>query len=307
MRMLDSADSVKELHTIRDYVRWCTSLMYQHQVYLGHGHINPADEARQLVLNAVHLPWDSDENLLDARLLESERQQVVHYIEQRVIERVPLPYITAEAWFMGLPFYVDQRVLIPRSPIAQLIETEFSPFLRPGPVHRVLDLCSGSGCIGIALAYTFEEAEVDLADISEDALAVAEINIERHGMAGQVTPIASDIFSGVAGQRYDLIVANPPYVDAEDLADMPEEYHHEPALALGSGEDGLELTRKMLAQANDYLAEDGLLVVEVGNSEVHLAEQYPQVPFIWVELPSGGNGVFAIGAGELSQYRHLFE
>ncbi|MGB1238069.1 MAG: 50S ribosomal protein L3 N(5)-glutamine methyltransferase [Pseudomonadales bacterium] len=303
--MLDRTQCIAQLETLRDFIRLCASQMKAHQVYMGHGHVSEIEEARQLVLAAVNLPWDSEEWLLDARLLDAEKERALSFIERRVIAREPLPYIIKEAWFMGMPFHVDERVLVPRSPIAQLIETQFSPFLRPGPLDRVLDLCTGSGCIGIACAYAFEEAQVDLADISEDALVVAQQNIERHALEDQVRALHSDVFSGVEG-RYDLIVSNPPYVDRDDVASMPAEYHHEPEIALGSGDDGLDLCKQILAQACDYLTEDGLLVVEVGNSEVHLMTQFPEVPFTWVDLPGGGNGIFAITAAELSPHRQLF-
>jgi ribosomal protein L3 glutamine methyltransferase len=303
--MIETEQCLASLHTIRDYIRLCFSRMMQQKVYFGHGHISAIDEARQLVLAAVDLPWDSDELVLDAKLLRVEKERVLAFMQRRIEQREPLPYITNEAWFMQMPFYVDQRVLIPRSPIAQLIENQFSPFLKSGPIANILDLCTGSGCIGIACAYAFEEANVDLADISVDALTVATLNIEKHGLTDQVQTIESDLFSEL-NKKYDLIVSNPPYVDKNDLAQMPKEYLHEPELALGSGDDGLDLCKQMLAQASDYLTEDGLLIVEVGNSEIHLMQQYPQVPFIWVELEQGGNGVFAISAEDLQQYRSLF-
>jgi ribosomal protein L3 glutamine methyltransferase len=300
---LDQASLLDELESIRDFVRFTLSNFHEQRLYFGHGTDNAWDEAVQLVLNAVHLPWDTRPEVLDARLTRSEKRRILEYLRQRVAERKPLPYITGEAWFMGLAFTVDERVLIPRSPIAQLIEQDFEPWLRPGPVHRVLDLCTGSGCIGIATALTFVEAEVDLVDISPDALDVARINIDRYELGDRVQAIESDLFTALDPSRpYDLIVSNPPYVDASDLASMPEEYRHEPALALGSGEDGLDITRRILRQAARFLTEDGLLVVEVGNSEVHLMEQYPQLPLVWVELEAGGNGVFVITAAELREH-----
>lgn len=213
-----------------------------------------------------------------------------------------------------MPFYVDERVLIPRSPIAQLLAEGFQPWLGDVYPARILDMCTGSGCIGIACAAYFDMAEVDLVDLSSDALELCQRNIERHGLSERVRAIQSDGFNALQAEqahpeaqlRYDLIVCNPPYVDAEDLSTMPAEYTHEPAMALGSGEDGLELPRRLLADACDYLSDEGLLVLEVGNSEVALQEQYPEVPFIWVELPAGGNGVCVIPAAQLAQYRHLF-
>ncbi|SEF76800.1 50S ribosomal protein L3 N(5)-glutamine methyltransferase [Marinobacterium lutimaris] len=300
---LDQASLLDELESIRDYIRFSLSAFHEYGVFFGHGTDNAWDEAVQLVLNAVHLPWDTRPDVLDARLTRSERRRVLEYLRQRVQERKPLPYITGEAWFMGLPFNVDERVLIPRSPIGELIENSFEPWLRPGPVERVLDLCTGSGCIGIATAFAFPEAEVDLVDISADALEVAEKNIARHQLQDRVFAVESDLFDGIAaGTRYDLIVSNPPYVDEADLSSMPSEFQHEPDLALGSGPDGLDITRRILRQAADFLTDDGLLIIEVGNSEVHLMEQYPELPLMWVELESGGNGVFTITAPELRQF-----
>jgi len=302
--MINDQDQIlDDLQTIRDYIRWCMSRFNEHQLFFGHGTDNPWDEAVQLVLGALHLPWDMDNSVLDARLTLSEKQRVLEFAQKRIFERVPLPYLTNEAWFCELPFFVDERVLIPRSPIGELIQQQFQPWLREGPVNRILDLCTGSGCIGIACAYAFEEAEVDLADISMDALAVAEENIERHQLQDRVIPRHSDLFNGLAGEKYDLIVSNPPYVDLDDLNSMPDEYQHEPELALGSGDDGLDITRRILREANDYLTDEGLLIVEVGNSEVHLMTQFPQLPLIWIELEQGGNGVFAITAQDLKQYR----
>ncbi|MBV1786533.1 50S ribosomal protein L3 N(5)-glutamine methyltransferase [Marinobacterium sp. D7] len=300
---LDQASLLDELETLRDFVRFSLSAFHERGLYFGHGTDNAWDEAVQLVLNAVHLPWDTRPEVLDARLTRSEKRRVLEYLRQRVEERKPLPYITGEAWFMGLAFNVDERVLIPRSPIAELIEDGYEPWLREGAVERVLDLCTGSGCIGIATALVFPEATVDLVDISEDALAVAASNIKRHQLAERVQVVHSDLFDALdPAQPYDLIVSNPPYVDADDLASMPDEYQHEPDLALGSGDDGLDITRCILREAGRYLSDDGLLVVEVGNSEVHLMEQYPDLPLIWIELERGGNGVFCITAQELRQY-----
>jgi len=296
---------IEQLLTLRDYVRWTLSEMNRHKVYFGHGHVEAFDEALQLVFNAVDLPWDSSAELLDAKLLPSERARVVDFVQQRCLQRKPLPYITGEAWFMGLPFTVDERVLIPRSPIAQLIEQHFQPWLGDVDVERVLDLCTGSGCIGIACAYAFDQAEVDLADLSHDALAVAEINVARHEMQDRVRIVHSDLFNSLEGEVYDLIVTNPPYVDAPDVASMPAEYQHEPAMALGSGDDGLDITRRILKEAGRHLSEQGLLVVEVGNSEVHLMQAYPDLPLIWVELDQGGNGVFVIDAPSLRAHQEF--
>lgn len=299
-------DIIDDLHSIRDYIRWALSCFQQTQLFYGHGTDCAWDEAVQLVLNAVHLPHDIDAQILDARLTTHEKKRVITYIQQRVNERKPLPYIIGEAWYMGLAFFVDPRVLIPRSPIAELTEHLFSPWLRPGPVEQILDLCTGSGCIGIGCAYVFPEAQVDLVDISTDALAVATQNIQRHELSHRVTAYQSDVFNQLSERQYDLIVSNPPYVDAKDFATMPVEYHHEPSLALVSGKDGLDITRRILAQAARFLKEDGLLVVEVGNSEAHLRDAFPSVPFIWAEFAHGGHGVFLLERKTLLECADFF-
>ncbi len=289
---------INELLSIRDYIRWGASRFSAAELHFGHGTDNAWDEATQLVLHCLHLPWDSQPDVLNARLTHDERRHVVSLLEQRVSERVPAAYLIGKAWFCGLQFNVDERVLVPRSPLAELIENHFEPWLVAEP-ERILDLCTGSGCIGIAAAYAFPEARVDLSDISVDALAVAQSNIEDHQLQGRVNAIASDLFESLAGQRYDLIVSNPPYVDAEDLADMPAEFHAEPEIGLGSGADGLDFTRRLLLQAADHLSEQGVLIVEVGNSWPALEQALPQLPFTWLEFERGGDGVFVLTAEQL--------
>ncbi|MFB9885642.1 50S ribosomal protein L3 N(5)-glutamine methyltransferase [Balneatrix alpica] len=303
---LNTEQAVEELRTVRDMIRWAVSRFSEAKLFFGHGTDNAWDEAVNLVLNALHLSWDVDKEVLDARLTRQEREKVVEWVTRRVRERIPAAYLIGEAWFAGLKFYVDQRVLVPRSPLAEIIEQGFEPWLQYKPVQSILDLCTGSGCIGIACANVFQDAQVDLVDISSDAIAVAKMNIKRHRMEDRVRVLRSDVFNAVPPHQYDLIVSNPPYVDAQDIASMPDEYRHEPALGLASGDDGLEVTRRILREAADYLTDDGLLVVEVGNSEVHLQEQYPQVPFLWLDFERGGHGVFMLTASQLKQYAHLF-
>lgn len=309
LELLDeiAADAVcDDLKTALDMMRWAYSCFNASDLYYGHGHDNPWDEANQLVLTALRLPMDVPESLYRSRLTHGEKSRIVEMVCQRLGLRVPVAYLTNEAWFCGLPFYVDERVIVPRSPIAELIQKRFTGILRAEP-KRILDLCTGSGCIAIACAEKFPNAEIDAVDLSGDALDVAEMNIQRHQLNERVVPIHSDLFTNVPPLRYDLIVTNPPYVDEEDLSDMPEEFHHEPELALGSGSDGLTVTKRILAQAADYLTDNGVLVCEVGNSMVHLIEQFPNVPFNWLEFEHGGIGVFSLTVEQLQAHRHLFE
>jgi len=299
-------EAVGELHTIQDMIRWTVSRLNAANVYYGHGTDNPWDEAVQLVLPSVFLPLDIPEDMHNARLTSSERHRIVERVIRRVNERVPVAYLTNKAWFCGMEFYVDERVLVPRSPIGELINNRFSGILHDKPQH-ILDMCTGSGCIAIACAYAYPETEVDAVDISPDALAVAEQNIEAHGIENWVTPIRSDLFRDLPPLQYDLIVTNPPYVDEDDMSDLPQEYRHEPELGLASGSDGLKLTRRILACAPDYLTEEGVLVCEVGNSMVHLIDQYPEIPFTWLEFENGGDGVFMLTKQQLVEHADHFK
>lgn len=298
----DYAQAVEELITIRDFFRWAASEFIAARLFYGHGTDNPWDEAEQLVLHAIHLNPPLADEWLDSRLTRAERERVVNNVQRRIEQRVPAAYITGQAWFAGMPFVVDERVLVPRSPIAELIEKQFAPWLDVWP-KQILDLCTGSGCIGIACAYAFPEAEVQLSDISFDALEVAEDNIQQHNLGDRVFALQSDLFENLGGQRFDLIVSNPPYVDAEDMAGLPQEYRAEPELGLASGQDGLDFTRRLLAEAPDHLSPQGLLVVEVGNSWPALEAAYPQLPFTWVEFERGGHGVFVLRAADLFKAR----
>nr|MBF0683512.1 50S ribosomal protein L3 N(5)-glutamine methyltransferase [Pseudomonas sp.] len=297
--------SPSRLRTLRDYIRWAVSRFQAEELFFGHGTDNAWDEARQLVLGALHLPWEMADSYLDCRLEDDEREHLQQLLQRRIEERVPTAYLLGQTWFCGLPFIVDERVLIPRSPIGELIERRFEPWLARQPA-RILDLCTGSGCIGIACAYEFMDAEVVLADLSFDALEVANRNVEHHGLEDRVYTVQSDGFDGLPKQRFDLIVSNPPYVDAEDFADMPQEFHHEPALGLACGEDGLDLVRRILAQAADHLTETGTLVVEVGNSQVHVEALYPEVEFTWLDFTQGGHGVFLLAASQCREHQALF-
>lgn len=290
----------ESLNTIRDYIRWGASQFIAAELYFGHGTTNAWEDSEFLVLDALHLNPPLDDIWLDSRLTHDEKIQVVNHLQRRINERIPAAYIAGRMWFAGLMFFVDDRVLVPRSPIAELIENRFSPWLKKSP-ERILDLCTGSGCIGIACAVAFPDAEVQLSDISYEALEVADQNIQYHNLFDRVFPIHSDCFENLQGQKFDLIVSNPPYVDEEDLADMPDEYHAEPAIGLASGVDGLDFTRRLLREAANYLTDDGLLLVEVGNSWVALADAYPQLNLQWIKFERGGDGVFVISAWELKQ------
>ncbi len=306
MLSLPESALVSELFTLRDYLRWVSSEFYLAGLHYGHGTESPWDEAVALCLGALHLPWNVDPAVLDARLLPIERERIIRLARERVTTRRPLPYLLGEAFFAGFPFSVDERVLIPRSPIAELIEDGFAAWFPEEPPTRVLDLCTGSGCIGIATALVLPTCEVALADISQDALAVARQNITRHDVGDRVRAVESDVFDSLEGQRFDLIVSNPPYVDARDLATMPAEFRHEPALALGAGNDGLDIVRRILREAHQHLTDEGWLIVEVGNSDRHVEAAFPEVPFIWLEFERGGQGVFALSAAELDAHAASF-
>ena len=303
---LPDAELADGLLTLRDCLRWATSEFHLAGLTYSHGTDSAWDEAVALVLGALHLPWNVDPGVLDARLLPMERERIVGLVRARVSDRRPLPYLLGEAFFAGLVFSVDERVLIPRSPIAELIESGFQAWFPEEPPRRILDLCTGSGCIGIACAEYLPTVEVDLSDISQDALAVARENINRHDVGRRVRAVHSDVFDGLEGQRYDLIVSNPPYVDIRDLTTMPEEFRHEPALALGAGSDGLDIVRRILREARAHLSDHGVLIVEVGNSDHHLEAAFPEVPFLWLEFERGGQGVFALTAEELDAHAASF-
>lgn len=291
-----------ELKTIRDFLRYAASQFNRAGLYFGHGTDNSWDEAVALILHSLNLPHDVDMSILDARLVEEEKKKILDLITRRVEKRVPLAYLTNEAWFAGNTYYVDERVLIPRSPIAELIENHFQPWINVHKVNNVLDLCTGSGCIAIAVALNFEGARVDASDISKDALAVAKINVLRHNVQDQVALIQSDLFSSVPQKQYDIIVSNPPYVSHEEMVELPDEYRHEPELGLEAGAAGLDVAERILQSAGSYMHDHSILIVEVGNSEVSLSEKYHNVPFTWIEFDRGGGGVFILTAKDLKEY-----
>ncbi len=288
-----------DLDTVLDWVRWGASRFVEAGLCFGHGTDNAWDEAWLLLSWAIHQPWEMLDKIQGAVLTGNEKHKVYGVYMRRIRERIPASYITGVAWFAGYPYKVTPDVLVPRSPIAELIVKGFSPWLADEP-QTILDLCTGSGCIGIACAHQFDEATVELSDISVDALAVAEQNIIFHQLQDRVTTVHSDGFVALVGRTYDLIVSNPPYVDAADFAAMPEEYKAEPKLALTAGEDGLEFTRCLLQTATNHLSDNGLLVVEVGNSRPALEKAFPHVAFTWPELEHGGHGVFVLTQEQLA-------
>ena len=292
--------------TLADWIRWAERHLQRARLYFGHGTETALDEAAWLVGHvAGHAPDDLEAHLADVPSAV-QLEKIRALVEARVATRKPLAYLLNEAWFAGLKFYVDARVLVPRSITGEYIRERFVPWLQPGNAQRALDLCTGSGCIAIALAHVFPQARVDATDISDDALAVARINVESHGLRERVRLVKSDLFTALAGSRYDLIVTNPPYVSRDDMAALPEEYRHEPALALAAGEYGLDVIVKILARAADYLTPAGVLVAEVGNSHTTLAAAFPQVPFLWLTSETGDESVFLLTAAQLVQHRGRF-
>ncbi len=296
-----------ELKTLRDWVRWGASRFNAAGLCFGHGTDNALDEALALVLHLLHLEHSLPADYLDAAVTHEEARRIDGLFRRRIDERVPAPYLTGEAHFAGMRFIVDRHVLIPRSPIAELIGEGFAPWLDASHVSSVLDLCCGSGCIGIACARAFPHALVDLADLSPEALEVAARNIERHGLDARVRTLRSDVYQGLDGERYDLIVSNPPYVSNDEMAGLPAEYRHEPELALAAGDDGMDVVSRILASGADYLRPGGIIVVEVGASADLLMARYPGVPFLWLDFEHGGDGVFLLTVEQLEEYREVFE
>lgn len=299
MNKIDYEAAASELRTLRDFIRWGTSRFAEAGLYFGHGTDNALDEASWLVLHALSLPLDLADAYRDCALTQGERTEVLALLQERIESKKPAAYLTGEAFFCGLSFMVNESVLVPRSPIAELLEASFQPWVNPEEVSQVLDLCTGSGCIGIAAAYAFPSAHIDATDISPEALAVATQNVEQHSLTDCVDLYQADLFTGLPKKRYDLIIANPPYVDAEDMSALPDEYHQEPALGLAAGADGLDIVRRILAEAGEYLADNGALIVEVGNSQPALTEAFPELPFTWLEFERGGHGVFYLPASSV--------
>jgi ribosomal protein L3 glutamine methyltransferase len=294
------AQAQSQLHTIRDLLRFAVSQFNKAGLHFGHGSANAYDEAAYLILKTLYLPLDQLEPFLDARVTDTECSQVLEMIDRRVTDRIPVAYLTHEAWLGDFNFYVDERVIIPRSFIAELLQTQLSPWItEPETIISALDLCTGSGCLAILMAHAFENAQIDAVDISTQALAVAHKNVQNYGLEQKIDLIESDLFSALHGKHYDLIISNPPYVNAESMTELPREYRHEPENALASGLDGLDATREILQHAARYLTDDGILVVEIGHNRAKLEQAYPRVPFTWLETSAGDEFVFLLQREQL--------
>ena len=293
-----------ELETLRDWLRFAVSRFTQSRLAFGHGFASAWDEAAYLLLNTLHLPIDVLEPFLDARLTAAERADLAALMTRRIDERVPAAYLTHEAWLGDFRFYVDERVIIPRSFIAELLHDALAPYVQaPQAVDSVLDLCTGSGCLAVLLAHAFPSADIDAADISSDALAVAQRNVSEYGLADRINLIRSDLFDNLPAKSYDLIVSNPPYVTAVAMEALPREYRHEPALALAGGDDGLDAVRTILTTAPRFLNPGGLLVVEIGHNRSAAETSFPRMPFVWLETASSTDSVFLLTREELVRGR----
>ena len=300
MRRSITRPTLDKVETPRDLVLWAEARFQGAGLSYGHGTTSAREEAVFLVFHALALPFDVPDAVLDRPLSSEAKSRALALIRERIRTRKPAAYVLGESWFAGLEFYVDERVLVPRSPIAELIEVRFSPWL--GDPRRILDIGTGSGCIAIACALAFPEAEVHATDISAGALEIASRNAERHGVRDRVRLLRSDVYESVAGERYDLIVSNPPYVPAAHLATLPPEHRHEPSLGLDGGDDGLAIVSRILDGATEHLTERGTLVVETGEAAPATEARYPRLPFVWLEFERGGEGVFLLEARDLRRW-----
>ena len=293
-------DASQSLSTVRDYLRFAVSRFYQADLFFGHGSNDAYDEAAYLILHTLHLPIDTLEPFLDAHLTPAERGKVLEIIRRRVEERIPAAYLTHEALLGEYRFYVDERVIVPRSFIAELLRSQLSPWVAdPEAITSVLDMCTGSGCLAILAADAFPNASVDAVDMSSGALAVARRNVDDYALQNRVNLIESDLFDKLSGKKYELIISNPPYVDAPSVASLPQEYLHEPELALGSGIDGLDATRQILKHAAHHLTDNGILIVEIGHNRDALEAAYPRLPFTWLDVSAGDEFVFMLHKNDL--------
>ena len=294
--------SREALQTIRDLIRYGVSRFTQHKLSFGHGSDNAWDESVYLVLSALHLPPDQLEPFMEARVLPEERQRALHFIDSRCERRVPAPYLTHEAWLQGYAFYVDERVIVPRSPIAELLMTQLSPWiLDPYDVTSILDLCTGSGCLAIIAAHQFSEAYVDATDISQEALEVATRNVTDHGLSDRLSLHHGSLYDALpVSARYDLIICNPPYVNARSMLALPAEYQHEPTLALAGGEDGMDLVRTILEQAPAHLNDQGILVLEIGHERAHFEAAFPEFEPVWLDTAQASGQILLLTSEQLS-------
>lgn len=301
--MASASKLAEELATIRDWLRYAVSQFEASDIFYGHGTDNSYDEAVWLIMSGLNLPTETLENFLDAAITKDERKHLAYLIEQRVTKHTPTAYLVREAWLHDFKFYVDERVIVPRSFIAELLlDDSLSPWIEfPEMIESAVDICTGSGCLGVMLAHAFPNASIDVVDISPDAIAVSNINIANYGLKEQVTAIQSDMFTALKGKTYDVIISNPPYVDAPSMAQLPSEYRNEPQLALGSGTAGLDHTHTILREATNYLNDDGILIVEVGHNRDALYEAYPDVPFTWLDTSGGDQFVFLLTKAQLQK------
>jgi ribosomal protein L3 glutamine methyltransferase len=300
MSPLHTFNNIAELHTVRDWLRFAVSAFNESKLTFGHGSDSAYDEAVYLILHTLHLPLDTLEPFLDARLTLQEKTVLMALLKRRVEQKVPAAYLTHEAWLGEFSFYVDERVIVPRSFIAELLRESLFPWVDDADnTTAVLDMCSGSGCLAILAAHAFPHAIVDAVDLSADALQVAKRNVDDYGLNGRVNLIQSDLFKALNGKQYDIIISNPPYVDAASVAALPAEYLHEPKLALGSGQDGLDATREILKQAAAHLTPHGILVVEIGHNRDILAAAYPKLPFTWLDVSAGDEFVFLLHRNDM--------
>lgn len=297
--MSEYDEVLASLKTVRDFLRYAVSQFNEAELFFGHGNDNAYDEAAYLILHTLNLPLDTLTPFLDARLLQNEKALLLQLINRRVNERIPLAYLTRQAWQGEYEFYVDERVIVPRSFIYELLGETLRPWIEYDElIHHALDLCTGSGALAIQLAHHYPEANIDAIDISIDALEVASVNVQAYGLENRINLIHTDLFTGIDG-TYDLIVSNPPYVDAESVAELPDEYLHEPELALGSGIDGLDATRIILQQAAKYLNPQGVLLVEIGHNRDVLEAAFPELPFTWLNTSGGDGFVFLLTREDL--------
>lgn len=295
------------LTTIRDYIRWGASQFSEQQVFLGHGLATYLHESAALVFHALYLPSQLDDCYLDSVLTKVEREKTLNLLQRRITERIPVAYLTQQTTFAGLSFFVDERVLVPRSPIAELIEQRFQPWVDEQQVTNILDLCTGSACIAIACAYAFPEATIDAVDLSSDALEVAQINCDKHQLFEQLNLYQSDLFNTLPSCKYDVIVSNPPYVAIQEWQELPAEYHKEPEMGFTGGISGLDLVLQILAHANEFLSPTGILIIEVGSSAQTLQQLFPKIPFYWLDFERGGDGIFLLTAEQVQQYHQQFK